>query len=158
MRRDRGWPIPPAAPKMVTFRSGADSDEKPRLDTYDDVLNDADELMLLRRTDLNIAAFILSVDLRADCKEKCVCVCVCVWKEKCINEQWDTENYLRVLRKLEGCEYRGVGPSSLSPLCNGHPFYHFLSTYSSLFSFHFLFMPLYLGLITSYNYSIITIL
>lgn len=67
---------------MVTFRSGADSDEKPRLDTYDDVLNDADELMLLRRTDLNIAAFILSVDLRADCKEKCVCVCVCVCEKK----------------------------------------------------------------------------
>lgn len=28
MRSARGWPIPPAAPRIATFLSGADSDEK----------------------------------------------------------------------------------------------------------------------------------
>lgn len=60
MSRESGWPIPPAAPKMATFRSGADPDANPRR-----VTREASEEFL--RSDLNIDDLIsISSDLRAE--------------------------------------------------------------------------------------------
>jgi hypothetical protein len=54
MRSESGCPIPPAAPRTTTLRSGADSDEKVRRIRVDD----GDGLVRVDRIDFNMAVLI----------------------------------------------------------------------------------------------------
>lgn len=57
MRSDRGCPIPPAAPKIATFLSGADSDANPRRVRYD-----VPAVEVLRAKDLNMDVLIATAE------------------------------------------------------------------------------------------------
>jgi len=51
MRRARGCPIPPAAPRMATLRSGTEEEEEEKLRRRSDCFADEEERTI---TDLNI--------------------------------------------------------------------------------------------------------
>lgn len=68
MRRARGWPMPPAAPRTATLRSGLESEEKDRRRRWVEDGDEEEEEALLRvvAADLNIDAFIFTVREREE--------------------------------------------------------------------------------------------